>query len=47
MIGARYLVPYLRPFPIWKYGPIYDALDGRYLRDGWYPERFGQREVKP
>jgi hypothetical protein len=44
-IGARYLEPYLRPFPVWRYGPICDKLDGRYLRDGWYPDRFGAREV--
>jgi hypothetical protein len=47
MIGARAIVPYLRLFPIWRYGPIYDRLDGRYLRDGWYPDRFGRREVSP
>lgn len=44
MIGARQLVPYLRLFPIWHYGPIYSLLDGRYVRHGWKPDRFGVRE---
>lgn len=40
-IGKYQLTPYLRIFPIWKHGPIYDPIDGRYVRDGWYPERYG------
>jgi hypothetical protein len=31
----------MRLFPIWRYGPIYSKLDGRYVRDGWYPDRYG------
>jgi hypothetical protein len=45
MIGARYKVPVLNLFWIWKHGPIVD-FDGRYVRDGWYPERFGTRTFK-
>jgi hypothetical protein len=44
MIGARYLVPYVRLFPIWRYGPIYGRLDGLYVRDGWHPDWYGEWE---
>ena len=44
LIGARYLVPYVRLFPIWRFGPIYSLLDGHYVRDGWKPDRYGQWE---
>jgi hypothetical protein len=46
MIGKDYVVPYHRVFPIWTFGPIYDAIDGRYVRDGWYPERYGEWRFK-
>jgi hypothetical protein len=45
MIAARYKVPVLNLFPIWRYGPITD-FDGRYVRDGWYPDRFSDRTFK-
>lgn len=44
MIGRRYLVPYVRLFPIWRYGPIYD-FDGYYVRHGWKPDRYGTWEL--
>jgi len=43
--AARYLVPYLRPFPIWRYGERYSRFDGTKIDDGWYPDVYGQREV--
>jgi hypothetical protein len=45
MSGKMYY-PVLLPFPIWHYGPIYD-FDNRYVRDGWHPVIYGQREVPP
>lgn len=42
----RYLVPYLREFSIWRYGPRHDLIDGHYVDDGWYPDRFGQWEFR-
>lgn len=44
-VGARYVEPYLRLFPIWRYGPRYDFLDGYFIGYGWYPEKFGVRDV--
>lgn len=44
MIGRRQIYPVLLPFPIWRYGAIYD-FDGRYVRDGWFPSRYSEREV--
>ena len=46
MIGARYIYPVLRPFPVWRYGPRYSLLDGRYIGDGWYADKFAVREVE-
>jgi hypothetical protein len=45
LVGARYLVPYVRLFPIWRYGPIYSKLDGRYVRHGWRPDCYGTWEI--
>jgi hypothetical protein len=42
--AARYLLPYVRLFPIWRHGARYD-MDGRYVDDGWYPESYGQWEI--
>ena len=46
MIGRRRLVPYLRLFPIWRFGPLYDRLDGRRVGVGWSPDWFGTWEVE-
>lgn len=40
-IGRYRLTPYLRLFPIWRYGPRYDRLDGHYVDDGWSPDWYG------
>jgi hypothetical protein len=36
----RYLTPFLRLVPIWKYGACFDA-DGYYVGEGWYLDRYG------
>jgi hypothetical protein len=46
LIGKRLVYPVLLPFPIWRFGPLYGRLDGRYIGDGWWPDRYGIREVK-
>lgn len=46
LIGRRQVYPVLLPFPIWRYGPLYGRLDGRYIRDGWWPDPYGVREVE-
>lgn len=38
LIGRRYLIPYVRPFPIWRFGPLYRG-------EGWYPDHYGTIEV--
>ena len=43
-LGRSYRVPYLRPFPIWRYGPRYVELGSARTEDGWYPDRFGYWE---
>jgi hypothetical protein len=40
---VRWLVPYRRLFPVWKFGPRYDLL-GEYVDDGWSPDWFGTWE---
>ena len=44
-VGAREVYPVLRLFPIWRYGPLYSKLDGRYVRHGWKPDRFEIRTI--
>lgn len=46
MIGKRQVYPVLLPFPIWRYGERYGNLDGHFVRMGWWPDRFGVREVE-
>jgi hypothetical protein len=46
MIGARRVYPVLRPFPIWRFGEIYDKITGHFVRHGWVPDRFDVREVE-
>jgi hypothetical protein len=46
LIGKRQIYPVLLPFPIWRYGSIYGRLDGRYIRDGWWPDPYAAREVE-
>ena len=42
--AARYLVPYVRPFTLWKFGPRYN-LFGEYVDEGWYVDKYGQHEI--
>lgn len=39
LIGKRYLVPYVRAFPIWRYGPLSSG------GQGWWPDRYGTIEI--
>jgi hypothetical protein len=43
--AARYYVPYVRPFRLLKWGPRHDIVDGTYVDDGWYVDRYGKREI--
>lgn len=43
--ALHYYVPYVRPFRLWKWGPRYALLDGRYVDDGWKLDRYGRREI--
>lgn len=45
MIGKRQVYPVLSPFPVWRYGALYDFLDGHYIGEGWWPDRYLIREV--
>lgn len=42
--GSSYRVPYLRLFPIWRYGLRYVDLLSARAEEGWYPDRFGHWE---
>lgn len=43
MIGSKYLVPYYRLFPIWRYGER-SNIWGEPIEPGWWPDPFGHWE---
>lgn len=44
LVGNRYVVPYRRLFPIWRFGPLYDLLEARVIGEGWSTDWYGQWE---